>query len=367
MNWTITNDGKDLNLNEKTFIGEDFADFSQPYSAPQIPSGVPDSMIPYFMQTDSADFFKDGATQPVSLHWQELGFRASRRQVSATDETEDQLIDIDFEILQVNSRSPTGVDALTLRLLQNEKGILNLLEVVRIPADGSVPTSASDEPSKNEDEEESFEILPISPIPSVPNGEPGPAIKQRPPHIVNCHSLPLKICKIQYVLRKKIEAMHRAFSAALSGDSTRTHRPCGGMRGSGPQGINIKGGVPKFTRPDGTPIVRPLRHHGHHSVVHKVFRFMRRSFFGFVVPVMIGVAAGMTASLAGMLVGTCLAMLWFKFRRGGRRGQANAAIVEEGEQYEREGLISKEEEALAEPRDSEETLPAYEEKPSQPL
>lgn len=373
-------DGKLLNLNDKAFIGQGVDQFSQAYTAPQMPTAVPDDLTSFFTRSEKISFFPDGASEPVTITPQSLSFWASKRQNPATDDTDAQLIDINFQISEVSSGGQAGVDGLSLRLIQDEQGKINLLDIVRVPADGSTPDadkSKDAKPDSQHEEEQTFEILPISPVPppSAPNGEPVPAIKQHPAHIVNCHGMPLKICKLQWLLRQKFGAIHRAFSTAIGSRPMRPHhRPCPkmGMRPHGPPGLNIKGGVPKFTTPDGVPIVEVGKHrgpHGHHhqghSMVRKTFRCMRRFFFGFVVPVLIGVAAGMTASLAGMVVGTGIAMLWFKLRRGSKKGQQSAGAVEEGEQSEREGLISKEDEALAEGRDSEETLPAYEEKPSQ--
>lgn len=118
-------------------------------------------------------------------------------------------------------------------------------------------------------------------------------------------------------------------------------------------GINIKGGPNKFWnhRPEGGPLDNPTetsaeihqggaRHrghrggrqgrHGHHGrrhALHKIMMVMRRVVSGFVIPVLIGVAAGMTASVLGMVVGSCLAWLWIKIIRGGRKGNASALLV----------------------------------------
>ena len=40
-----------------------------------------------------------------------------------------------------------------------------------------------------------------------------------------------------------------------------------------------------------------------------------------IVPVMVGVVLGMTASAIGMLVGHCIVLLWLKFRRSGDKQQ----------------------------------------------
>lgn len=63
-------------------------------------------------------------------------------------------------------------------------------------------------------------------------------------------------------------------------------------------------------------------HHGphghHHGFVHSVLAFARRIFTFVLLPVMVGVAVGMTASAMGMLVGQAVVILWMKYSRSSR-------------------------------------------------
>ena len=66
----------------------------------------------------------------------------------------------------------------------------------------------------------------------------------------------------------------------------------------------------------------------HNSLLHSVFGFARRIFMFVIVPVMVGVVLGMTASAIGMLVGHCIVLLWLKFRRSGDKQQGVYESVE---------------------------------------
>ena len=75
-----------------------------------------------------------------------------------------------------------------------------------------------------------------------------------------------------------------------------------------------------------------------------------------LIPVMAGIAVGMTVSLVGLLVGRAIAFLWIKFARGGKRGYASVA---QDELTAEEGDMEKEAEEEAPPM--YENAPSYEE------
>ena len=86
-------------------------------------------------------------------------------------------------------------------------------------------------------------------------------------------------------------------------------------------------------------------HHGghHHGFLHKTLRFARHLFTFVLLPVVVGVIVGMTASAIGMLVGQAVVFLWMKYRRsGGRQGAYEAVQADDKEDslpaYEEEGL-----------------------------
>ena len=111
-----------------------------------------------------------------------------------------------------------------------------------------------------------------------------------------------------------------------------------GFKGINPHhrpGLNrlpLKGGVPKFSgdatlAPGGKnhphePFPGHGRHgwghgrHGHHGANNAV-RMIARFFKHVMLPIFIGVAAGMAVSGIGMLVGQALVLLWVRARRNG--------------------------------------------------
>lgn len=97
-------------------------------------------------------------------------------------------------------------------------------------------------------------------------------------------------------------------------------------------------------------------HHGHHPpppphgafshTFSRVFRFV-------VVPAILGVLAGLTASAVGMIVGQAVIFLWRRYR--GTTPQVHKAAWEDGNVCEKQGLMTGSEGPL--PEDIEETSP----------
>lgn len=54
-----------------------------------------------------------------------------------------------------------------------------------------------------------------------------------------------------------------------------------------------------------------------HGMLHSIMGFARHMFTFVILPVMVGVAVGITASAIGMLVGQAVVFLWLKYRRSG--------------------------------------------------
>ncbi|KAJ6034794.1 uncharacterized protein N7446_009548 [Penicillium canescens] len=93
------------------------------------------------------------------------------------------------------------------------------------------------------------------------------------------------------------------------------------------------------------------RPHHHHSPHHGAFaRTFSRVVHFIVVPAVLGVLAGLTASAVGMLVGQAVVFLWQRYR--GTKSPEHKAAWEHGEACEKQGL-------MAESRHSEEMLPEY--------
>lgn len=73
-----------------------------------------------------------------------------------------------------------------------------------------------------------------------------------------------------------------------------------------------------------------------------VLHAMTRIFRHVILPILIGVAAGMAASAVGMLVGQIIVLIWMRYRRNGKGSYEKVEQVEEA-------------------RVSEDGLPKYEE------
>ena len=76
-------------------------------------------------------------------------------------------------------------------------------------------------------------------------------------------------------------------------------------------------------------------HHMHrNSFFHSALRFARHVFTFVLLPVMVGVAVGITASAIGMLVGQAVVFLWMKYRR---TGNSQHGVYESVETEDKEG------------------------------
>lgn len=95
---------------------------------------------------------------------------------------------------------------------------------------------------------------------------------------------------------------------------------------------------------------RPHHHHPHHGAFARTFS---RIVHFIIVPAVLGVLAGLTASAIGMLVGQAVVFLWQRYR--GTTSSERKAAWEDGEACEKQGLMTS---------PSEEVLPEYTE-PSQ--
>ena len=149
------------------------------------------------------------------------------------------------------------------------------------------------------------------------------------------------------------KARAKAASAAAATASAANKVKCFCMRLAG-HPVAIKGD--KTTHLPTHNHVRPghfgASHHGpgmrhgahHHGFAHSALALARRLFTFVLLPVMIGVAVGITASAVGMLLGQLVVFLWLKFRRSGSTRQGVYEVVESEDKeeglpaYDAEGL-----------------------------
>lgn len=98
--------------------------------------------------------------------------------------------------------------------------------------------------------------------------------------------------------------------------------------------------------------------HAHpHGLLHKTLRFARHLFTFVLLPVIVGVIVGMTASAIGMLVGQAVVFLWMRYRRNGRQGSYEAV-----QNYDKEDALPAYEDQEGLPAYTEERVMVAEEK-----
>ena len=111
-------------------------------------------------------------------------------------------------------------------------------------------------------------------------------------------------------------------SATAHGDGKTTHLPTHNVARPGHFGATHRG---------------PGMHHrhGHHKgFLHSALGFARRLFTFVLLPVMVGVAVGITASAVGMLVGQAVVVFWMRYRHSGNTQQAVYESVESEDKEE---------------------------------
>ncbi|KAJ5833590.1 hypothetical protein N7474_001901 [Penicillium riverlandense] len=98
----------------------------------------------------------------------------------------------------------------------------------------------------------------------------------------------------------------------------------------------------------GDKVGRPHRHHMHRPHPGAFSRTFSRVVHFIVIPAILGVLAGLTASAVGMLVGQVVVFVWQRFR--GTQPQEHKAAWEQGDACEKQGLMTE---------SAEDELPEY--------
>lgn len=348
--WTVSEDRKILRLNGADFYqGDGGLLTGHDFPTSQVQSDVTINAI----QND----FDKIATSP-----RPLGYNAGFGTVPAADGTSEELINLTFSVTRLDQEKVHGADGLELRILKDSKDRLAISDIVTVPFDNSKAPQEDDQPpapptehkeaEKPEEKDRTFNILPVNPAANpAPNGA-APV----------CEGHSEAYCHFIEIFKARVAKIHDAIQAAKASRFSKVNgsarhpchgkmrRPGAGHHHRGHFGLRIKHGVHRIrlwiiriTRTHPQPEVAPEHatgfkapaqpdhphiQHGPVHGFHRVSHVMHNVFFGFFVPVLIGIAAGMTASLLGMVVGTCIAMLWFKIRRGGRRGNASGRTTE---------------------------------------
>jgi len=194
-----------------------------------------------------------------------LGYELSIKPVAKSDEGQLELIAIDLQVVEIADQFVNGLDSVALKLLKTPSGKLMI---------GNLETAPTTNPIIN----------------------PSDSGKE-------CTTL---ICKWRAMVADKLSQL-------------KPKKSCGSKR---PNKEIAAGG-------------RPHKHHGPHRQYHKhhgIARFflaLKSVAIRVLIPIFIGIAVGMTASLIGMLVGNILVFFWRALYRRGKRGTYSRVKQEE--------------------------------------
>ncbi|KAI9790052.1 MAG: hypothetical protein M1835_001231 [Candelina submexicana] len=144
------------------------------------------------------------------------------------------------------------------------------------------------------------------------------------PEVEECTRSPL-ICKWEAIFKSKLQGL-KASANKLKESAKGIKKPFKGCNFGKKQWEKIKSGD-HHEGPHGPyyPHHRQHRLHGLRGVFQKIGRVVMHV----VVPILIGIAAGITASLFGMAIGHIMVLCWMKFKRGGKKNAYTS--VEQGD------------------------------------
>ncbi|KAI1140802.1 hypothetical protein F5Y05DRAFT_374980 [Hypoxylon sp. FL0543] len=202
---------------------------------------------------------------PQSEAAQNLGFGMQTRTIPSLDEKDSlELVMINLDIIEVGDVFVDGVPDVQIKLMKTPTGQLII---------GDIDVTESDtkqNPMENQEECTTF------------------------------------ICKWKAIVAQKLASL-------------RLHKGCGGHRAHAPSHDQAKEDS-QISQPDSTSPVDGDngRHHGHRQ---RNWGLLFRNIASHILlPVAIGILAGVAASILGMMVGTFVVFLWrLVFRRGGSR------------------------------------------------
>ncbi|EHY55275.1 hypothetical protein HRR83_009077 [Exophiala dermatitidis] len=142
---------------------------------------------------------------------------------------------------------------------------------------------------------------------------------QETPGATTCDNTSSKwsLCRLRAIIAARLQSLKEAAKAGAHATKGWVHggKGCKGRK-MGAQGMHHHG-------------------HGHHNTMgghHDMHRFghaLHQTLRFFVIPALLGVIGGLTASAIGMLLGQLISYLWIKFHRNGRRGHASDVQVVE--------------------------------------
>ncbi|KAI1402639.1 hypothetical protein F4819DRAFT_274282 [Hypoxylon fuscum] len=249
---------------------------------------------------------------PVKQNIHNLGFGMQTSPVAKSEEDSLELVMVELDIIEVGDVFINGIPNVQIKLVKTPSGKLMI---------GDIVTTESDSMQNN------------------------PMDKQE-----ECATL---LCKWKAVLMQKLASL-------------RSHKGCGGRP------AHAKGHAGHHSRPhhDDHDAIRIHEDHEHHHGHKKNWGLLFKNIASHILlPVAVGILAGVAASILGMMVGTLVVFVWrLMFRRGGSRRHHRhghhhkashaEAVVDE----EKSGLMAHEEEVEAPPAYIEEGIVVLDDK-----
>lgn len=344
LNFTVSDDGQELNLNGVPIYpvqaGFDVLGSEKAHSwiVQQLPA------------SNSIEDLEADETKGTPLRISGAGTKISQKKIISANG--DEVVPLAFQILSLNDQ-PMTIDEVAIQVLKTDGGELLILSV---------------EPAhENMMDHVPMSFGPFHPPPPPPPHHEGPPEDHEEHHSPKkCNSLPAPLCRFLHAVDDKFEAAKNSRIGNAVG--------CGGRKDGHPHAMpgHIK---PHWGAPDADgnrklesgmpPHMRPHGPHGHkgphgphgphhrHALSHAFFKGV----VAILIPVMVGIFAGLTVSMVGLLVGKLIVFLWIKFARGGQRGYARVALDEEAEQP---AVVQKDQDEFVEGPPVYEDAPPYE-------
>lgn len=174
-------------------------------------------------------------------------------------------------------------------------------------------------------------------VETIPDHASSPSEQEHSGKEKECSSPP-QLCRANALLSSKVEEMKSNIAKAKAALAAKVAAMKGGI---------IKGCHGRLRPHHGISAPKP----SHHAEPHHRHAFpahaLARIFAHVILPILVGVAAGMAACALGMLVGRVAAFFWIRYKRGGKKGPyAMVAHCEEAVQEDgkKDGLIAGREE-----------------------
>jgi len=200
-----------------------------------------------------------------------IGYELTVRPVAKSVQDQLELIDVHFQVVEIADVFVDDLPSVEMKLLKTPSGKLMI---------GNLESGPTTNPAYREDSEQA------------------------------CNTL---VCQFKAAVGDRISKMKPSFKG------------CGNKGMSNPHGPSSDA---RLQHHGGPPHGHGGHRHSHHAFG-GLFRFLRGIAMHVLIPISIGVIAGIVTSFIGMLVGQFLVFLWRTFYRRGQIGYASIEVTDE--------------------------------------